>query len=683
MKFADSSFLFALALVIIPILIHFLHFKRYKTVYFSQVNFLKTLLNESRKKNNLKQFTMLLCRIFTIAAVVFAFAQPYIPLNSNAQLSSTNTVGIYIDNSFSMNSQGENGTLLEAAKAKAIDLAKSFSPGTNFLLLTNDANPNQRLSLNREQLFTQIGQIQSSASAMESSKAVRVLQNEIEVQYPKAMPQLYLLSDFQKKFSDLDQLEPKDHSQIYLLPFVQPQVNNLLIDTCWLDFPGRLSNQIEKLTVRITNQSDKAYNNVPLRLFVNDSLKALTAINLKAGESIEKELSYQNGKEGIQNCRVELNDYPITYDNSFYFSYEVAGQINTLVISQQGEKASQWLNLLFDGSEQIKLDQMSYDRLQLSRVAAYQCIYLLNLPALPEGLQNTLVNFIDNGGSLVIFPGEEIDLNSYNRFFNRLQVAHFGVINNTKLKVDHLNLQNHLFREVFTRQYDRLNLPEIRKSYRTQLPVQSMSNAILTNNDGSVALREFNLEKGQLYQFNFPLTADATNFFQHPLFVPVIYNMALHSYFPQTIQYRVENNTSLSLHLHHKQLTADPVYLQDYAGKLNVQLTAPNGNGDQLRFNPDEFVHVAGFYRITQDGKTIAPLAFNYNRDESDMNFYSMDELNQLAGQKGSFQVYNTETPDWLGQYDAKANLIELWKYFLLLGLFFAVAELLIIRFWK
>ena len=34
-------------------------------------------------------------------------------------------------------------------------------------------------------------------------------------------------------------------------------------------------------------------------------------------------------------------------------------------------------------------------------------------------------------------------------------------------------------------------------------------------------------------------------------------------------------------------------------------------------------------------------------------------------------------------RYEAEANLIELWKYFLLAALLFAIAELLIIRFWK
>ncbi|PTN06771.1 BatA and WFA domain-containing protein [Mangrovibacterium marinum] len=683
MKFADPSFLYALSLVAIPILIHFLHFKRYKTVYFSQVNFLRTLLNESRKKNNLKQLIMLLCRILTLAGLVFAFAQPYIPLNSSATLSTNNTVGIYIDNSFSMNSQSGNGSLLELAKTKAIELANSFSPGTNFLLLTNKDTPNQRLSLNKEQLVSRIAQLKSSASTMDLAKAIRVLQNEMLTRFPGTNLQIYLLSDFQKRFADLGQPDAATAAQVYLLPFQQSEMSNLRIDTCKLAFPGRLSEQLESLTVRITNQSAKACNNVPLRLYVNDSLKALTAINLKAGESMEQELSYQNQQEGIQNCRVELDDYPITYDNTFLFSYELSGQIRALAISREGEEASQWLEKLFDDGEEVALDKMDEDRLQLSRFSDYQCIYLLNLPEIPDGLQHALSSYVNNGGSLVMFPGGEIDRASYNRLLSTLKAARLEELQTTKLKIDQLNLQNHLFNEVFTRQYDRLDLPEIRSSYQSSVPVQSSSSAVLTTNDGSVALREFEAGQGRLYLFNFPLTTEATNFYQHPLFVPLIYNMSLHSYFPQTIQYRVYDQKSLSVTLHHKLLPDLPISLSNYASGFNVQLPATSINNAQIRFNPDDFIHTAGFYRLTQGEKIIAPLAFNYNRNESDMRFYSSDELREMIAEIPAYQLYNTAAPDWLGQYDADSNLIELWKYFLLAALFFAIAELVIIRWWK
>ena len=84
MKFLFPTFLFALFTIAIPIIIHLFSFRRYKTVYFSHVGFLKDIKKESQKKSRLKQLLMLLARILTIIFLVFAFSQPYIPTKNAA-----------------------------------------------------------------------------------------------------------------------------------------------------------------------------------------------------------------------------------------------------------------------------------------------------------------------------------------------------------------------------------------------------------------------------------------------------------------------------------------------------------------------------------------------------------------------------------------------------------------------
>src|SRR5690554_527207 len=119
MSFLYPTFLFALLTIAIPVIIHLFSFRRYKTIYFSNVNLLKKIKRESRKKSQLKQLLMLLARIFTIVFLVFAFAQPYMPVENETQTESEEVIGIYIDNSFSMNALSEKGQLIELARIKA------------------------------------------------------------------------------------------------------------------------------------------------------------------------------------------------------------------------------------------------------------------------------------------------------------------------------------------------------------------------------------------------------------------------------------------------------------------------------------------------------------------------------------------------------------------------------------
>src|SRR3954463_7435883 len=128
MQFVYPSFLFALAAVAIPILIHLFNFRKYKKIYFTNVRFLKEIKQDTRSRSQLKHLLILLARILAIIFLVFAFAQPYIPRNKNTLVSGTRDVSLFIDNSFSMDAVGQNGSLIEVAKKKAHDIALAYSP---------------------------------------------------------------------------------------------------------------------------------------------------------------------------------------------------------------------------------------------------------------------------------------------------------------------------------------------------------------------------------------------------------------------------------------------------------------------------------------------------------------------------------------------------------------------------
>src|SRR5690606_15816754 len=82
MKFVYPEFLYALFAIAIPIVIHLFNFRKFKKIYFSNVQFLKEVTQETQSKSKLKHLLILISRILAISFLVFAFAQPYIPTNS-------------------------------------------------------------------------------------------------------------------------------------------------------------------------------------------------------------------------------------------------------------------------------------------------------------------------------------------------------------------------------------------------------------------------------------------------------------------------------------------------------------------------------------------------------------------------------------------------------------------------
>ncbi len=112
MKFVYPEFLYALFAIAIPIVIHLFNFRKFKKIYFSNVQFLKEVTQETQSKSKLKHLLILISRILAISFLVFAFAPPYIPTTAE-YLSKKQVVGIYIDNSICMESTGALGSLLD------------------------------------------------------------------------------------------------------------------------------------------------------------------------------------------------------------------------------------------------------------------------------------------------------------------------------------------------------------------------------------------------------------------------------------------------------------------------------------------------------------------------------------------------------------------------------------------
>src|SRR5438552_18471731 len=111
MQFYYPAFLIALLTLVIPVIIHLFNFRRYKTVYFSNVRFLKEIKEETDSRSKLKHLLVLASRLLALAFLVFAFAQPYIPNKRNQVSTGKKFVSIYIDNSFSMNAMSSGASL--------------------------------------------------------------------------------------------------------------------------------------------------------------------------------------------------------------------------------------------------------------------------------------------------------------------------------------------------------------------------------------------------------------------------------------------------------------------------------------------------------------------------------------------------------------------------------------------
>lgn len=670
MKFVYPEFLYALFALAIPIVIHLFNFRRYKTVYFTNVRFLKSVQEETQSTNKLKHFLVLISRLLALTFLILAFAQPILPTSDQDQKLGNSIVGIYIDNSFSMQAESENGQSLDVAKNKAINILDAYKPDDQFVILTNDFEAKHQRTINKEQFIEELQGVVLSPSVKQISEVTNRLKDII---VDKEVPNksIFLLSDFQKSSSDFDALRNDTVVELQFVPIKTNLATNLFIDSCWFFSPFRQSNSTEQLVVKIVNASDKNYENIPIRLSINGQTKTPGSFDIGPNQITYDTLSFSNSESGIQQGEISIKDYPITFDDHFFFSYQLERQL--AVASLQEKDKNKVLTALFSSDDFVNLTASNIQQINYQELNNQRLIIVNEIESYSSGLIQELTKFVENGGHLLIFPEQSFAANQ-----NAL-LSPFGWQMGKRIsastKIDYINQKSPIYKNVFDELPNNLNLP-IATSYY-DLP-----------NNGEVIMRFQNRKpflisklvgKGRIYLAATSLNAEESNFTEHAIFVPTVYNIALNSQQSDALFYTINDNNQVTTSA---QVT----------GEKPMSIS-----GNSIDFIPEqrktdrEFtlylhgqINKSGNYYLKNGEETIQGLGFNYDRRESNLSAHSEEDLTDilLKSELENYKIF-TSTNELLTNEIANSNSgVALWKYAILLCLLFLGCEVLLLRFY-
>lgn len=676
MKFAYPEFLFALFAIAIPIIIHLFNFRKFKKIYFSNVSFLREVKKESQSKSKLKHLLILCSRILAITFLVLAFAQPFIP-SANSATNVNNVVGIYIDNSFSMESVGENGSLLSEAKTKAVELVKSYAKTDKFVVCDNKFAAGSQRLLTAEEAIDKIEELEiTPESRLLSTVFLRIAESLNNTTNDKTNKTIVVLSDLQKSTSDVANIVADSTIQTYFLPTQTSEKTNLYVDSCWFENPTHLYLQQEKLQVRIKNHSTQDLENIPLKLYINDKLIAPASFSVKANDKTIVTLNYQNHTKGIQAGKIELSDAPVTMDDAFYFSYLIASTINVLEIAEK--EALPNVKAIFSTDSLFKFSSYAAEQLDYSAIKRSNLVVLNGLSNISSGLASSIKNFVENGGSLVVIPAKEIDFASYQTFLSLLQTNHFTSIDTTSLKVSEVNYTHPLYASVFEgRPAANINLPTVTAHYKLSAGATNYRNNLLLLKNNEAVLTEYKIKKGTVYLSSISFDESAGNFTKHALLVPTLYNMALLSQLNYPLFYTIGSNEALTLnHIENEGslriTTTDFELIPKTKNELeNTSVFVTHG------------ISKAGNYSL-QSVTTKLGLAYNYSRLESDLTDYSIEEINDLAiSNQLNVAVIGSENTSIKSAINDLQNGKKYWKICIILALLFLAIEIALIKLFK
>lgn len=614
--FLYPEFLYGLIVLIIPIILHFFSFKKYKKVYFSNFNFLQSLQQQKKNSSRLKNLLLLLMRLLTLGAIVTAFAYPYVtPRQSQISDHAKNQVVIYADNSFSMSNTGTHSSLLEEAKKHLFDILNTYPAGTTFFLLTND---NQNLpALSKEETIRAISGLELTPYIRTLSEIFRTAR---EVSRDKKTT-LFLLSDFQSGNCDFQQVATDTLTDPVFLILQPENTNNLYIKDVLFDQVFHQKKQNDKITVTLVNASDKDVHNIPVSLTINGKKKNVTKTRIPARGEQTLELNYLNTENGFYKGTVEIADIPVVFDNKFYFSYKIEDKINILCIEQKEHLA--YFEKLFADTTSFRFKTLNINQTANLRLNEYNLVILDRIEQYSSGFGSAIENYLKEGGNVFILPGEQHSVNLLNNLLAKLHAPRFNQPDSVTT-IARIEEQSSLFKDVFEKQEANTALPYVKKFYHIQ-PF-SGTEKLLTDKKGNILLAAQRTGLGNLYLSAFNYTPENSDMVYHPIFVPVMVNMSCN----------INSNLNSSWFLHSEK----PVYIARQETTQDSRLVVRNED-NTLEFIPEirkDFggnpvmvntsdLKKAGLYNVFNNGTLVDVIACNYDRKESEMQFCNEQEI--------------------------------------------------------
>ncbi len=681
MEFVNPLFLYGLAAISIPIIIHLFNFRRFRKVFFTNVKFLEELKQQTRRQSQLKHLLTLLMRILAIASLAIAFAQPYIPVaTGEARLEARNSVSIYVDNSFSMGLISPQGTLLDEAVRKAGEVAMAYNNTDRFQLLTNDFYGFHQRYVSRDEFLDLLNEVEVSPASRLISE-VYTRQSDLFYEQMQESKVICMISDFQQNITDLYNVPADTNITAYLVPVQSADNSNIYIDSAWFDAPAYRVGQLARLTVRINNASKNAYEKIPVRLFINDQQRAIASFDLQEERSTEVNLPFTINQNGIHYGRLEIVDYPITYDDVLYFTFDVKDEIPLLAINAGAE--STYLNSLFGSDSAFVFRNVSEGRIDFSTFNQYNLIILNGLNVIPSGLALELNRFMQGGGNVVVFPGEQADLASYRQLSQNLNTAFLAAPSLSETRVVEINTLNRVYDDVFESVPENIDLPVVSSHYPIRRQPNSLMEVLLEMQNGNTFLGAEPSGNGMLYLFAVPLSTEWSNFPKHAVFVPTLYKIALLSQGTAKLYYTVGENELITLNT--RIPGGDQVFrIRSLKQEFEVipEIRSVFAQTEILTHNQ---IREAGHYNVVLNQEVIRGLAFNYDRKESNLETFSQKDLERLTADHG-LENFRVIKPAERSLTDVIAEMhagIRLWKLFVILALLFLFAEVVLLRFLK
>jgi len=667
MVFLTPLFLIGLLAALIPVAIHLIRREKPPKVMFSTIRFLKKTSKKLVLFQHLQQIALLLLRAAVIVLLVLAFARPLFN-QSVARLldADPQSAVILLDLSMSMRWQDN----FDQAKAEALAVVDRLSGGDELGLIAFSG----AAEVVRE-LDTEDGQLRELIESFDEPgfgstryyPNLRLADQMLEdSRYENRA--IYLISDFQEVG-----LQGADESwklapgvALYLIDVGSADSENLVLTD--VRSPEQLleDSAQQQILARVRSTGTQYLGSGEVSLSLNGQMVDRRPVDLtdRSEQVVTFAVDFEAEGDYVGEIRIAGDDF--ADDNAYYFTVDVLPKINVLLVNGEAsdnwfDDEGHWFGLAVSSTDSSPFSLQTIDPAELSAAAMRQSdvVALLNVGELTSYQAAALGEYVVNGGSLLIAPGDRVDERAFNQQLGEISPARLE-------QVGLLGRDDYLVIADYDRRHPILRPLGSDWSARFQghwrLTPSEDAKVLMQFDNTEAALVENDVGEGKVLLFASSLDLEWNNLALQGLFLPFVH---------ETLRHLVRSEAGQSAYE-----IGDSINLAQFVSDADVAVQDANGRSVSLEANNLQRATSPGLFTATS-GAVSRRYAVNILPEESNFTRVATSTLYDA--------VVNPDTSPLQSREAQTAQLIEelenpqrLWWWILTLVMVLLLVEVLV-----
>lgn len=668
-----------LAAAAIPIAIHLWARQRHREVSFAAMEYLLAAMKRQSHRIRMEQWLLMAIRTLLVALVVLAVAEPYLerPLLSLASSGRTHRV-LVLDGSFSMAYQPTDQTRFARAKEIAREIVESAPAGDGFTLLLMTSPPQVVVgvpAMAADEMVAEIeGLIQphTTGDAATIVPRIRGVLEAAQRESPRlAHHEVYFLTDLQRAawaprgpkaaLAEFHNQIAKlaDAATLVVIDVGQPSADNLAVTALRLLTVPAIAGRTCQFEATVKSFAGQSISRQSVELFVDGRRVAQRSVDVPPGGEASVLFEHRFDLPGDHAFEIRAEGDALPLDNRRYLAVPVRRGMSVLCIEgcPSGKPfggACDYLAVaLAPGGESnlapsIEVEVVPESAVLERDLSRYDCVALCNVAQFTSGEADVLSAYLQAGGGLVFFLGDQVKADRYNRELgpgakteNRLLPAELGaVVETPKGRLDPLEYGHPMVRAFRGAENAGLLTTPVNKHVRLAVPPDTRARVALRLPGGDPLIVEQAVHRGRVVLVATSADASWTVMPLLPSYVPLVQEIVAFCLTDGT----ADRNTTVG-----KPLRG----VIPSAGDLNaIALRSPDGQRHEVRLTGSGNQREWSFLGTWQSGvyavRAAAPdaseqlFAVNVDTAESDLAQLGLDRLRGEAWSDIPFEYRTT-----------------------------------------